>query len=210
MAQYIYTMNRVAKMVPPKRFIIQDISLSFFPGAKIGVLGLNGSGKSTLLRIMEGVLAKPNDRQPKIRVACFEAWRYAREERPLIPLVRCIYESLKEDCSEQLGLSVFNFALGLSAGFKYSALGIEFCAKDVIDTVVGRSREDGDLPKADLAKNIEQIEDGAIAIHYNPLHTTMSKLLDQIKNAGIQINDLTTEESGLEDIFMQLTYDADR
>jgi len=55
MAQYIYTMNRVAKMVPPKRFILKDISLSFFPGAKIGVLGLNGSGKSTLLRIMAGL-----------------------------------------------------------------------------------------------------------------------------------------------------------
>ncbi len=55
MAQYIYTMNRVAKVVPPKRFIIRDISLSFFPGAKIGVLGLNGSGKSTLLRIMAGI-----------------------------------------------------------------------------------------------------------------------------------------------------------
>jgi len=55
MAQYIYTMNRVAKMVPPKRFIIKDISLSFYPGAKIGVLGLNGSGKSTVLRIMAGL-----------------------------------------------------------------------------------------------------------------------------------------------------------
>lgn len=55
MAQYIYTMNRVAKIVPPKRFILRDISLSFFPGAKIGVLGLNGSGKSTLLRIMAGL-----------------------------------------------------------------------------------------------------------------------------------------------------------
>jgi sulfate-transporting ATPase len=55
MAQFIYTMNRVAKVVPPKRFILRDISLSFFPGAKIGVLGLNGSGKSTLLRIMAGV-----------------------------------------------------------------------------------------------------------------------------------------------------------
>ena len=55
MAQYIYTMNRVAKMVRPKRFIIKDISLSFFPGAKIGVLGLNGSGKSTVLRIMAGL-----------------------------------------------------------------------------------------------------------------------------------------------------------
>jgi len=55
MAQYIYTMNRVAKVVPPKRFIIKDISLSFFPGAKIGILGLNGSGKSTVLRIMAGL-----------------------------------------------------------------------------------------------------------------------------------------------------------
>jgi sulfate-transporting ATPase len=54
MAQYVYTMNRVGKIVPPKRAILKDISLSFFPGAKIGVLGLNGSGKSTLLRIMAG------------------------------------------------------------------------------------------------------------------------------------------------------------
>jgi sulfate-transporting ATPase len=55
MAQYVYTMNRVGKIVPPKRVILKDISLSFFPGAKIGVLGMNGSGKSTLLRIMAGV-----------------------------------------------------------------------------------------------------------------------------------------------------------
>ena len=55
MAQYIYTMNRVSKVVPPKRVILRDISLSFFPGAKIGVLGLNGSGKSSLLRIMAGI-----------------------------------------------------------------------------------------------------------------------------------------------------------
>ncbi|HYW91272.1 MAG TPA: energy-dependent translational throttle protein EttA [Gammaproteobacteria bacterium] len=71
MAQYIYTMNRVSKIVPPKREILRDISLSFFPGAKIGVLGLNGAGKSTLLRIMAGVdreyegEARP---QPGIRV----------------------------------------------------------------------------------------------------------------------------------------------
>ena len=55
MAQYIYTMNQVGKVVPPKKHILRDISLSFFPGAKIGVLGLNGSGKSTLLRIMAGI-----------------------------------------------------------------------------------------------------------------------------------------------------------
>ena len=71
MAQYIYTMNSVAKVVAPKRHILRDISLSFFPGAKIGVLGLNGSGKSTLLRIMAGldtdidVEARP---QPGIKI----------------------------------------------------------------------------------------------------------------------------------------------
>jgi ATP-binding cassette ChvD family protein len=71
MAQYIFTMNRVAKVVPPKRFILRDISLSFFPGAKIGVLGLYGAGKSSLLRIMAGMdreiegEARP---QPGIRI----------------------------------------------------------------------------------------------------------------------------------------------
>src|SRR5437868_11902562 len=55
MAQYVFTMNRVGKIVPPKRQILKDISLSFLPGAKIGVLGLNGSGKSTLLKIMAGI-----------------------------------------------------------------------------------------------------------------------------------------------------------
>ena len=62
MSQYIFTMNRVSKIVENQRFILKDISLSFFPGAKIGVLGLNGSGKSTLLRIMAGV-----DTQLKVR-----------------------------------------------------------------------------------------------------------------------------------------------
>ncbi len=75
MAQFIYTMNRVSKVVPPKRQILRDISLSFFPGAKIGVLGLNGSGKSSLLRIMAGVdteidgEARP---QPGIQVGFLE------------------------------------------------------------------------------------------------------------------------------------------
>jgi ATP-binding cassette ChvD family protein len=71
MAQYIYTMNRVGKVVPPKREILRDISLSFFPGAKIGVLGLNGSGKSTLLRIMAGLDTEINGEarpQPGIRI----------------------------------------------------------------------------------------------------------------------------------------------
>ncbi|HTY51341.1 MAG TPA: energy-dependent translational throttle protein EttA [Steroidobacteraceae bacterium] len=71
MAQYIYTMNRVSKVVPPKRTILRDISLSFFPGAKIGVLGLNGAGKSSLLRIMAGVDSEIDGEarpQPGIRV----------------------------------------------------------------------------------------------------------------------------------------------
>ena len=55
MAQYVFSMNRVTKTVPPKRQILKDVSISFFPGAKIGVLGLNGSGKSTLLKIMAGI-----------------------------------------------------------------------------------------------------------------------------------------------------------
>ena len=71
MAQYIYTMNKVSKIVPPKREILKDISLSFFPGAKIGVLGLNGAGKSTLLKIMAGVDTEYNGEaraQPGIKI----------------------------------------------------------------------------------------------------------------------------------------------
>jgi len=82
MAQYVFTMNQVGKVVPPKRKILDNISLSFFPGAKIGVLGLNGSGKSTLLRIMAGAdteiegEARP---QPGIRIG------YLQQEPPLNP-----------------------------------------------------------------------------------------------------------------------------
>ena len=82
MAQYIYTMNRVSKMVPPKRVILKDISLSFFPGAKIGVLGLNGAGKSTLLRIMAGVdkdFSGEARAQPGIKIG------YLEQEPPLDP-----------------------------------------------------------------------------------------------------------------------------
>jgi ATP-binding cassette ChvD family protein len=80
MAQYVFTMNRVSKVVPPKREILTDISLSFFPGAKIGVLGLNGSGKSTLLRIMAGIDQEFNGEarpQPGIKIG------YLSQEPPL-------------------------------------------------------------------------------------------------------------------------------
>ncbi len=100
MAQYVFTMNRVGKIVPPKRFILKDISLSFFPGAKIGVLGLNGSGKSTLLRIMAGVdkefegEARP---QPGIRIG------YLPQE-PELPAGSTVREIAEEGLGEMFAL----------------------------------------------------------------------------------------------------------
>ncbi|MGL5947866.1 MAG: energy-dependent translational throttle protein EttA [Aeromonas sp.] len=95
MAQFIYTMNRVGKVVPPKRHILKNISLSFFPGAKIGVLGLNGAGKSTLLRIMAGIdtdiegEARP---QPGIKIG------YLPQEPKLDPA-----QSVREAVEEAVG-----------------------------------------------------------------------------------------------------------
>ncbi len=96
MAQYVYTMHRVGKVVPPKRHILKNISLSFFPGAKIGVLGLNGAGKSTLLRIMAGIdtdiegEARP---QPGIKVG------YLPQEPKLNP-EQTVREAVEEAVSE--------------------------------------------------------------------------------------------------------------
>jgi ATPase subunit of ABC transporter with duplicated ATPase domains len=96
MAQYIYTMIGVSKIVPPQRTIIKDISLSFFPGAKIGLLGLNGAGKSTVLRIMAGVdrefdgEARP---QPGIRIG------YLPQE-PVLDESRSVREVVEEGVSE--------------------------------------------------------------------------------------------------------------
>jgi sulfate-transporting ATPase len=100
MAQYIFTTNRLAKVVPPKRYILRDISLSFFPGAKIGVLGLNGAGKSTLLRIMAGVdkdfegEARP---QPGIRIG------YLQQEPEFDPDAT-VRASVEEGVAETFGL----------------------------------------------------------------------------------------------------------
>jgi len=100
MAQFIYTMNRVGKVVPPKRVILRDISLSFFPGAKIGVLGLNGSGKSTLLKIMAGVdkeiegEARP---QPGIKVG------YLPQE-PLLDEAKTVRQVVGEGVGDVQGL----------------------------------------------------------------------------------------------------------
>ncbi len=97
-SQYIYTMNRVSKVVPPKRQIIKDISLSFFPGAKIGLLGLNGAGKSTVLRIMAGVdkdfdgEARP---QPGIKVGYLE-------QEPRLNPEQTVREAVEEGVGEVL------------------------------------------------------------------------------------------------------------
>ncbi|WP_086479914.1 energy-dependent translational throttle protein EttA [Oceanospirillum sanctuarii] len=96
MAQFVYTMNRVGKVVPPKREILKDISLSFFPGAKIGVLGLNGAGKSTLLRIMAGVDTEYNGEaraQPGINVG------YLPQE-PVLDNSKTVREVVEEALSE--------------------------------------------------------------------------------------------------------------
>ncbi len=99
MAQYVYTMNRVGKIVPPKRVILKDISLSFFPGAKIGVLGLNGSGKSSLLRIMAG-----EDREyegeavpmPNLRIGFLP-------QEPQLDPARTVRQTVEEGMSDVLG-----------------------------------------------------------------------------------------------------------
>jgi sulfate-transporting ATPase len=92
MAQYVYTMRRVAKVVPPKRTILKNISLNFFPGAKIGVLGLNGSGKSSLLKIMAGVDDNYDGevvRMPGIKVGYLE-------QEPLLPKGKSVREAVED------------------------------------------------------------------------------------------------------------------
>ncbi|MBS3745331.1 MAG: energy-dependent translational throttle protein EttA [Wenzhouxiangellaceae bacterium] len=96
MAQYVYTMNRVSKVVPPNRTLIKDVSLSFFPGAKIGVLGLNGAGKSTVLRIMAGEDAEYDGEarpQPGIRIG------YLSQE-PELPEDETVREAVMEGVGE--------------------------------------------------------------------------------------------------------------
>ena len=99
MAQYVYTMNRVGKIVPPKRQILKDISLSFFPGAKIGVLGLNGSGKSSLLRIMAGVDKEYEGEavpMPGLKIGFLP-------QEPKLDPDRTVREAVEEGMSEVLG-----------------------------------------------------------------------------------------------------------
>ena len=93
--QYIYTMIGVSKIVPPKRSIIKDISLSFYPGAKIGLLGVNGSGKSTVLRIMAGVDTEYNGEarpQPGIKIGFLA-------QEPMLDPEKTVRESVEEGVS---------------------------------------------------------------------------------------------------------------
>jgi ATP-binding cassette ChvD family protein len=139
MAQFIYTMNRVGKVVPPKRIILRDISLSFFPGAKIGVLGLNGSGKSTLLKIMSGMdkeiegEARP---QAGIKVG------YLPQE-PLLDESKTVREAVSEGVGDVQGLiDRFNavsdrFAEEMSEQDMNKALEEQAKLQDQIDAVDG-------------------------------------------------------------------------
>jgi sulfate-transporting ATPase len=139
MAQFIYTMNRVGKVVPPKRIILRDISLSFFPGAKIGVLGLNGSGKSTLLKIMSGMdkeiegEARP---QAGIKVG------YLPQE-PLLDEVKTVRQVVGEGVGDVQGLiDKFNaisdrFAEPMSDDDMAKALEEQAKLQDRIDAVDG-------------------------------------------------------------------------
>src|SRR3990170_1932369 len=98
MAQYVYTMRRVGKLVPPKRTILKNISLNFFPGAKIGVLGLNGSGKSSLLKIMAGVDDNYEGevvRMPGIRVGYLE-------QEPKLDAGKSVRDSVEQALGETL------------------------------------------------------------------------------------------------------------
>ena len=100
MSQYVYTMHRVGKIVPPKRQILKDISLSFFPGAKIGILGLNGSGKSTILRIMAGVDTEVDGDaipMPNLTIGYLE-------QEPKLDAEKTVREVVEEAHSELLGV----------------------------------------------------------------------------------------------------------
>ncbi len=139
MAQFIYTMNRVGKVVPPKRIILRDISLSFFPGAKIGVLGLNGSGKSTLLKIMSGL---DKDIEGEARAQSGIKVGYLPQE-PALDETRTVREVVGEGVSEvQSLLDRFNaisdkFAEPLSDDEMNKLMEEQAKMQDKIDAVGG-------------------------------------------------------------------------
>jgi ATP-binding cassette ChvD family protein len=139
MAQFIYTMNRVGKVVPPKRIILRDISLSFFPGAKIGVLGLNGSGKSTLLKIMSGM---DQEIEGEARAQAGIKVGYLPQE-PALDETRSVRQVVGEGVGDVQGLiDKFNaisdrFAEPMSDDEMTKALEAQAKLQDAIDAVDG-------------------------------------------------------------------------
>jgi energy-dependent translational throttle protein EttA len=163
MAQYVYTMNRVGKIVPPKKHILKDISLSFFPGAKIGVLGLNGAGKSTLLRIMAGVdteiegEARP---QPGIRIG------YLQQEPQLDP-----EKDVRGNVEEGLG-AVIDAQKDLEAVYEaYAEPDADF------DALAKKQAELENIIQASDAHNIERmLEVAAEALRLPPWDADVTQL----------------------------------
>ncbi|GKT12142.1 MAG: energy-dependent translational throttle protein EttA [Thiomicrorhabdus sp.] len=163
MAQFVYTMNRVGKVVPPNRHILKDISLSFFPGAKIGVLGLNGSGKSTLLKIMAGIdtdiigEARP---QPGIKIG------YLSQE-PQLDESKDVRGNIEEAVSE-----VTNALAELDAVYAaYAEPDADF------DALAKRQAEIEDIIQAKDGHNIERTLDiAADALRLPPWDADVSKL----------------------------------
>lgn len=163
MAQFVYTMNRVGKVVPPNRHILKDISLSFFPGAKIGVLGLNGSGKSTLLKIMAGLdtdiigEARP---QPGIKIG------YLPQE-PQLDESKDIRGNIEEAVAE-----VKNALTELDAIYAaYAEPDADF------DALAKKQAEIEDLIQAKDGHNLERtLEIAADALRLPPWETDVSKL----------------------------------
>ncbi len=163
MAQYVYTMNRVGKVVPPKRKILEDISLSFFPGAKIGVLGLNGAGKSTLLKIMAGIdtdilgEARP---QPGIKVG------YLPQEPQLDP-----DKDVRGNVEEGLAEAIDALAELDKVYAAYAEEDADF------DTLAKRQAELEDIIQATDAHNIEtRLEIAADALRLPPWDADVTKI----------------------------------
>jgi ATP-binding cassette ChvD family protein len=163
MAQYVYTMNRVGKVVPPKRKILEDISLSFFPGAKIGVLGLNGAGKSTLLRIMAGIdtdilgEARP---QPGIKVG------YLPQEPQLDP-DKDVRGNVEEGLSD-----------ALEALAELEKVYAAYAEEDAdFDALAKRQAELEDIIQATDAHNVEhRLEVAADALRLPPWDADVTKI----------------------------------
>ncbi|GAA6151813.1 energy-dependent translational throttle protein EttA [Pseudoteredinibacter isoporae] len=163
MAQYVYSMNRVGKIVPPKREILKDISLSFFPGAKIGVLGLNGSGKSTLLRIMAGVDTDYNGEarpMPGIKVGYLPQEPQLDEDKDVRSNVE---DGVREALDALAGLDQVYAA--------YAEEGADF------DALAKKQGEYEDIIQAWDAHNLDhKLEQAADALRLPPWDAEVSKL----------------------------------